>query len=93
MLGFYGIPVALIVLVDLARPPAEQWWDPGDSPSQIVLMVAIIVGFISLIVFSQIESLQQAHLAPYLIAFVVPFAFIIGNYILFCWIREGFRSS
>ncbi|MFA5239682.1 MAG: hypothetical protein WC476_08265 [Phycisphaerae bacterium] len=92
-LGFYGITITFVIFVDLTRSPAEQWWDPWDSISQIILLIALIVGAISLVVFSQIESLQQSHIAPYLEAFLAPFVFVLGNYIIFCWIMDGFCGS
>ncbi|MFA5240447.1 MAG: hypothetical protein WC476_12175 [Phycisphaerae bacterium] len=91
--GFYGITVASIVFVDLTRPSAEQWWDPWSPTSKVILWIALIAGCISFGIFSQLESLQRPYsIAPYLTAFVLPFGFIIGNYIIICWLVDGFRG-
>lgn len=91
--GFYVITVVSIVFVDFVRPSAEQWWDPWSFTSKVILWIALIAGFISFGIFSQVESLPHPYLAPYLEAFVIPFGFVIGNYIIICWLVDGFRGS
>jgi hypothetical protein len=92
--GFYGISVVFVLTADSVRPPEERWWEPWETPSQIAFACALIIGFVSLITFFQIEPLQQTHISTcYLEAFFVPFSFILGNYILICWIIDGFQGS
>lgn len=90
LLSFYGVAVALLVLVNSTYPEAEQWWEPWELPAQITLWIAIFAGLSSMTILIKIKSMQL-DMAYYFVAFIFPFVIILGNYIIFCWIKDGFK--
>ena len=91
--GFYFLPTVFIMLADWARPEAERRYDPWDFPLNVVYAAGAIIGFVSLLIFAQVYTPPRVvHMGHYVVAFMLPFMFVLGNYVLISWVVEGFRD-
>jgi len=92
--GFYFLPSVLIILADTVRLPAEQRYDMSDYPMTFIHGLSIGAGVLSFVLFMLIRPICLGSSAgSYMATFIVPYIFIIGNYVLVTWLIEGFRNG
>ncbi|NIP24538.1 MAG: hypothetical protein GWN67_09400 [Phycisphaerae bacterium] len=91
IVGFYVIPVLIIIWSHSVYTPANQIWDIEELPSKIIFCLSLMAGIIGLVTCEFILP-SERHARKFLGAFALPFMLISGSYILMCWILEGFRD-
>lgn len=91
IVGFYVIPIYVIFWSHFVCTPTNQIWDIEELPSKIIFCLSIMAGIIGFVT-CEFVSPPETHSSEFLGAFVLPFMFISGSYILMCWILEGFHD-